>query len=99
MNEIAYQQGNTKVWSDGEKLVITNNSSDSHLETNVDEIFGVGEYQEILAVNYLYEIKPNPGNIHSKKIEIISGYIPARVMADLQLDGEKKNYSEFFERK
>lgn len=83
MKKVKYEQGMTKVWSDGEKVVITNPSSMQHVEENVDRIFGVGEYQKIYHVKYSHEESIARVNKHARENVIISGYIPQRVIDDL----------------
>ena len=100
MTEVVYKQGMTTVWSDGEKIIVTNPSQRRHIKTNVEQIFGMGEYDKILEVKYSEEEKANPGpNPLSRTIEIVSGYIPERVKKDLleqKLPGTKK--SDFFDK-
>ena len=86
--EITYKQGGTNVWSDGDKIVITNSSGLRHVEANVDQIFDLGEYEKIFAVNYLFEEKKT-WNPHAKEVKIVSGYIPQRVVDDLGFIKEK----------
>ena len=82
--EVRYNQGMTKVWSDGEKIVVTNTSGVKHVEFNVDQIFGMGEWFKIHNVLYT-ESRPRR-NLYSDKVpyECVSGYIPQRVIDDLQ---------------
>jgi hypothetical protein len=84
MTEVTYKQGMTTVWSDGEKVVITNPSQRRHIKANVEQIFGMGEYDKLYAALYTESETINPGlNTLSKTIEITSGYIPERVTKDL----------------
>jgi len=87
MKSINYKQGMTKVYVDKEKLVITNTSGKQHIKANVDEIFGVGEFDKIYAVKYFENVTPGRLNPHAKTVEITSGYIPERALVDL---GKKK---------
>jgi hypothetical protein len=85
---VKYKQGSTEAWSDGDKIIITNPSGKKHLEYNVDQIFGLGEYAKIVEVNYSFE-EERTFNPHAKEIKIISGYIPQRVVDDLGLVKDK----------
>lgn len=88
MAQITYKQGMTEVWCDGEKIIITNPTSIKHIEANVDQIFGVGEYQRIF--NVKYSLKEEVGfNKLATNIEIVSGYIPDRALQDLDLPENK----------
>lgn len=84
MNEVNYKQGMTTVWSDGEKLVVKNNSGRQHIKANVEQIFGMGEYDKILEVKYFEDSRRGKRNPHSRSIEIVSAYIPKRVKLDLE---------------
>lgn len=84
MKQVTYEQGNTTVWSDGDKVIIKNPVGRKYIEQNVDQIFGVGEYQRIYKVKY-YENVSRGRNPLSRKIEISSGYIPDRVKKDLDI--------------
>jgi hypothetical protein len=81
--EVEYKQGMTKAWSDGEKVVITNPNSPQHIKDNVEQIFGMGEYDKIRETEYSYDVKLSSGNALAKHITITSGYIPQRVVDDL----------------
>lgn len=81
---VEYKQGMTRVWCDGEKIIIFNPTGNRHCEHNVDQIFGVGEWARILDVHY-EENKPVTGRDYS----IVSGYIPQRAIDDLELDENK----------
>jgi hypothetical protein len=59
MGTVTYKQGMTTVWSDGEKVVIKNPSSFTHVEVNVDNIFGVGEFKKLWKVKYFESLKNN----------------------------------------
>jgi hypothetical protein len=83
MTQITYKQGMTTVWSDGEKIIIKNPSSFTHVKDNVEQIFGMGEFDKIKEVKYSEELTNN-FNPHSKTYELISGYIPNRIKIDLQ---------------
>ncbi len=82
--EVKYKQGMTHVWTDGEKIVITNTSGMKHVATNVDNIFGLGEWQKIHRVMYM-EQNPGPRNVNYevKTYECVSGYIPQRAIDDI----------------
>lgn len=79
-----YKQGNTTVWSDGEKLVIKNKSGRQHIKNNIDSLFGEGEYDKIYKVKYYENSTPSKTNKYAKHIEICSGYIPPAVKLDIQ---------------
>jgi hypothetical protein len=83
MKKVNYKQGQTAVWSDGEKLVITNPSGKTHIEANVDRIFGMGEFKKMASVQYSESIERGRINPLAKFIEISTGYIPERVKKDL----------------
>jgi len=101
MGQVTYKQGMTTVWSDGEKVVIRNPSGSTHVKTNVEQIFGMGEFDKLWDVKYFEEFKTNAGNPHSKRYNLTSGYIPERIKIDLQeqsLPGieEKDLIKEYF---
>ena len=84
MNEVNYEQGMTKVWSDGEKIVVTNTSGIKHVEYNVEQIFGMGEWYKIQNVAYSQvNEKARNVNFPVRTYERVSGYIPQRVIDDL----------------
>jgi len=84
---VEYEQGMTKVWTDGEKLVVTNRAGKTHVKANVEQIFGMGEWDKIYKHKYLEESKQNPGgNPYSKTYTCISPYIPQRAEEDLELE-------------
>jgi hypothetical protein len=89
MKSIEYKQGMTHVYCDADKVVITNRAGRSHVEANVDQIFGLGEFSKLKESASSEELKafraPNP---HAKKYEMVSSYIPQRALDDL---GIKKN--------
>lgn len=103
MKEKIYKQGATTVWTDGEKLIISNPNGKKHIPENVDRIFGVGEFDKIYENKYSETEEVGKINTLSRKIEIISGYIPKRAEKDIMeqsMPGTKKeDYSDFFERK
>lgn len=83
MKTVTYQQGMTKVWSDGEKIKITNTATNVYVKDNVERIFGMGEWDKIYKAKY-YEVKEkSPINPMSYTYELLSGYIPERVAKDL----------------
>ena len=84
MNEVNYKQGMTTAWSDGEKLVIKNKSGRQHIKANIEQIFGMGEYDKILEVKYFEDSRRGRINPHSRSIEIVSADIPKRVKLDLE---------------
>lgn len=84
MSVVQYKQGATTVWCDGEKIIIRNPSGKRHIESNVDTLFGKGEYQKIFKDKYWEKVEPGVLNPLAKAIEINSGYIPKIVQEDLQ---------------
>jgi hypothetical protein len=81
---VKYTQGMTEVWSDGEKITITNNSGRRWLKDNVEQIFGMGEWDKIeQAIYFKVDHLRTPEN-NIRKYECVSGYIPQRVLEDLQ---------------
>jgi len=98
MKSVEYSQGMTKVYCDKDKVVITNPSGTSHLEANVDEIFGVGEYNKIFAVNYTYDVVRSKFNPHSSRVELVSGYIPLRARQDLNMEKSLPGLSSLFDK-
>lgn len=87
-----YQQGMTKVHVDFDKIVITNTSGKQHVKANVDEIFGVGEFNKIHQVRFSEELKKpkRSMNPHARTYELVSNYIPERAMVDMGLVKPKK---------
>jgi len=83
VREVEYKQGMTEVWSDGEKITVRNKSGIKWVETNVEQIFGMGEWHNIQHVAYM-EVH-HAKNRHNKirTYECVSGYIPQRVFDDL----------------
>lgn len=92
---VQYQQGQTKVWSDGEKVVITNSSGKKHIEHNFDQIFELGEFAKLYKVKINESIKPGVINPLSKSVEIISNYVPKKVLEDLK---GKSQVDKFFKK-
>jgi len=78
MKEKEYTQGMTTVWTDGDKVVIRNSTGDRHVKHNVDNIFGVGEFEKLREVCYTENM-----NKAGRNYEMVSGYIPKRVTEDL----------------
>jgi hypothetical protein len=99
MKNVEYKQGMTHVYCDVDKVVVTNRAGRSHVEANVDQIFGMGEFKKLQTHASSEELKsfkaPNP---HAKKYEMISSYIPKRAADDLGLSKrkQKQNYEEHF---
>ena len=84
MSKVKYTQGMTEVWSDGEKITVENAAGIKHVRYNVEQIFGMGEWDKIkdvayMETDYAYDHK-NPSNGY----ECVSGYIPQRVIDDLE---------------
>ena len=89
MKEVNYKQGRTKVWSDGDKIVVRNPSDKRHCLQNVDQIFGVGQWKRILDVAYtVVDEKYN--------YEVISPYIPDRVLKDLEIEEDESLIGKYF---
>ena len=94
MNEVKYSQGMTKVWSDGDKISVINESGIKFVKYNIEQIFGMGEWKKIHGAIY-FEVD-NLKN-HSNDIrtyECVSGYIPKRVVKDLKETLNKENALE-----
>ena len=99
---VEYKQGATVVWTDGEKLVVTNRTGKEHVKANVEEIFGVGSWEKIHKHKYSEETKQNPGgNPYSKTYTLISPIIPKRAVEDLndpsELDSEEDLVERYFD--
>ena len=84
---VEYKQGNTVVWSDGDRLTVTNSSGKRHVEQNVDQIFGKGEWDRIWEVKYIED--GQKGSAFASEYKCISGYIPQLVKDDLDKLGAK----------
>jgi len=84
VQEVEYKQGMTQVWSDGEKITVVNKAGIKWVKDNVEQIFGMGEWEKIHDALYfeVAHIKNRTNNI--KTYECISGYIPQRVIDDLK---------------
>jgi hypothetical protein len=81
---VNYEQGMTKVWSDGEKITVINEAGTRWLKDNVEQIFGMGEWAKIeQAIYFKVDHLRSPEN-NIRKFECISGYIPQRVLEDIQ---------------
>lgn len=79
MTEVSYKQGMTTAWSDGEKVVIKNPTGITHVKDNVEQIFGMGEFDELNDVQYMSEMK------NGRFYEMVTGYIPERVKKDIKI--------------
>lgn len=79
MAVVEYKQGMTKIWSDGEKLTITNPVGRAHIKTNLDALFGLGVYEKLREVAYL-EVCPQ-----NRNYELVTGFIPKKVKQDLKV--------------
>ena len=90
MVEKTYKQGMTEVWTDGDRLKVVNKAGNQWVKANVDQIFGLGEYEKMRAVAYFEDKHKNKLNKSSYTYELITGYIPARAQNDLKLI-EKEN--------
>lgn len=97
--EVTYKQAMTEVWCDGEKIKITNPSGITHVEENVDRIFGVGEYKKIYDSRYIFEEKVGKHNTHAREVILIGGYIPERALNDLNdLKGKDDLVGKYFKK-
>ena len=84
---VEYRHGMTKVWSDGEKVVITNETGNTaHVATNIDQIFGLGTYAEMREFSYVENREPSGRNY-----TLITGIVPDKVKNDLKDDNEQLN--------
>jgi len=81
--EVEYSQGMTKVWSDGEKITVKNKSGIKWIKINIEQIFGVGEWNKIQEVAYNEIHHPKKPDKTVRAYECVSGYIPQRVFNDL----------------
>jgi len=84
MSEVTYSQGMTNVWSDGEKITVNNKSGIKWVKDNVEQIFGMGEWDKIQKVAYSEYNEVPSKNARVKTYECVSGYIPQRVLEDLK---------------
>lgn len=83
MQEVKYKQGMTEVWSDGEKLTVLNKAGTKWVKDNIEQIFGIGEWDKIKESIY-FEVDHLKNRINNiRKYECVSGYIPQRVIDDL----------------
>lgn len=80
---VEYKQGMTEVWSDGEKITVKNKSGIKWVKVNVDQIFGVGEWDKIQLVAYGEIHHPKKPDKTIRAYECLSGYIPQKVFDDL----------------
>ena len=81
--EVTYNQGMTNIWSDGEKIKVVNLSGTKHLASNVEQIFGMGEWTKIQTAIY-YEVDHlRDHRTTIRGYECVSGYIPQRVVDDI----------------
>lgn len=80
--EVEYKQGMTTAWSDGEKLTIKNPTGKRHVKTNIEQIFGMGEFDKIREYAYIEEETRSKSNVLAIEYLIVSGYIPERVNND-----------------
>ena len=97
MKIVEYKQGETKVWCDGEKIIIKNPTGAKHVEANIDQIFGMGEFKKIHLVKYTEEYDKKK---FRAPYELTSGYIPVRAQKDLKDKGypglKEKDYGKLF---
>jgi len=80
---VTYTQGRTVVWSDGEKITVKNSGGLKWVKDNVEQIFGMGEWDKIVKVSYTEVDYARIKNSNIKGYECVSGYIPQRVISDL----------------
>jgi len=83
LQEISYKQGMTNVWSDGEKLTIENKAGTKWVKHNIENIFGIGEWDKIEIGIYFEVDHLKNRNNNIRTYECVSGYIPQRVIDDL----------------
>jgi len=78
MSEYEVKIGMTRIWTDGDKIVIQNPSGKHTVRTHVDKICGKGEFEKIKAAAYLEsnDSYGKGGNPFARRYEMISGYIP-----------------------
>ena len=88
-----YRQGSTRVWCDGEKIVIKNFVGPKYVPANIDHLFGEGEYHQIFKAKYV-ERRTKATN----EFELVSGYIPKRILDDLgpPVDEVEEDYQGWF---
>lgn len=84
MSEVNYKQGMTTVFSDGDKIVVRNKAGIKWVRDNVEQIFGMGEWDKIKDVAYMEVDYARVKNSNIKGYECVSGYIPQRVIDDLK---------------
>jgi hypothetical protein len=80
---VTYTQGMTRVWSDGEKIIIKNKSGIKWVKDNIEQIFGMGEWDKIVGVAYSEYEHPKKKDSRIRAYECVSGYIPSRVVEEL----------------
>jgi len=91
--EVEYKQGMTTAWSDGEKLTVKNPAGKRHVKANIEQIFGVGEFEKIKDHAYIEEETRSRTNILAIEYLLVSGYIPKRV-EDAYKDYTKDNLTK-----
>lgn len=79
MNEIEYKQGMTTIWSDGDKVIVKNPTGDKHVKANIEWVFGVGEFEKMVEVEYASEMENN------RFYSMSTGYIPKKLKTDLKM--------------
>lgn len=82
---LKYKQGMTTVLVDEDKTVVKNPTGITHVETNVDQIFGIGEFDKLVEHKYVEE---NRG--YRNGYTLISGYTPKKSQADLKDSGKER---------
>ena len=91
-----YTQGMTEVYVDEDKIVITNKNGNQHVKANVEQIFGMGDFDKIREVKYSEELTRDKRshNFHSRQYELVSGYIPRRALEDMGKEVEPEDIDE-----
>jgi hypothetical protein len=89
--EVTYKEGMTTVWTDGEKIKITNPVGFQHVRDNVERIFGMGEYDKIADTHYSLNESIGKFNTMSRDWAMIGGYIPQRAVEDLEAKSKDDN--------
>lgn len=82
---VEYKQGMTNVFCDYDKVVVKNPTGRTHVEANVDQIFGVGEFFKLLEYKAVEDI---PKSYRGEYV-LISTYLPARAKKDLDAKMEE----------
>jgi len=89
--EVTYKQGMTTVWTDGEKIIIKNPTGFTHVKANVENIFGMGEYDKIADTHYTMDEGVGRLNTVAREWKMVGGYIPQRALDDLEAQGKDES--------